>query len=121
QAPAVARPQAGEAERRHRRGQVVAHLRAEGEELGGQAGADGVRAAVLRRRLAAAGAEEACHRPVAARRQRAAQDVALFCHAYSCNASRTGSAKPGMMSGTVNVSFSSYVFAGTPWRYSMTL
>ena len=59
QAPLVARLQPGEAELGMRGGQVVADRRREGQEFGGDPGAHGVDADVLRARVAAAVAVEA--------------------------------------------------------------
>ena len=75
EAPAVAGGEALEAELRARGGEVVAAARGEGEEVGGDADADGVAAAVGGAGVAAAVAEEAGHRVVGAGLQRLAEDV----------------------------------------------
>src|SRR4051794_25931929 len=62
QAPAIAGLETGEVEFRHGRAEVVAATSGEGQELVGHQHADGVRAAILGARVAAAVAEEAGQR-----------------------------------------------------------
>ena len=74
-APTVAGLQAGEIVVGHRRGEVIARRKAEGEELGRHFDADGVAAVVFGARVALAVAKETCERLERARFERATEDV----------------------------------------------
>ena len=76
-APVVAGLEARESELRHGRGEIVAELRGDGEELGSDDAADGVYAAVVGAGVAAAVTIEAGKRIEAARLERLTEDVLL--------------------------------------------
>src|SRR5262245_52950643 len=78
QTPAIAGLEAGELEFRHRRAEVIAAGLGEVQELSSHQHADGVRAAILSARVAAAVAEEACQWALGAICQLAAQDIACL-------------------------------------------
>lgn len=78
--PAIARSEARKPRRGMRRHQVVAPATAVFEELGGDPGTDHVGTEVLRPGAAATVAVEAGQWVFAARLQRLAEDVQLFCH-----------------------------------------